>query len=874
VRQDKPASKEEMRCLSLTQLLFALSVVALPTSCLKGTTSGSQTSGAGGSSPTGMGTGGSSSAGSGASGGSNSGGSGGIGTGSGGTGIVILPPDDGGAGAAGGAGTAGGAGATSAAGGAGGTATTTKMACTDNPNQQTALPYTQGYTISASAKSQANSIVQSMTVTQKANQLRGTPMGNYVNIFNTPDDATIGVKGFQFSDGPRGVNLDAYKPTGSQGYSTVFPVASGRGATFDLDLENQIGAAMGDELIAAGRTMLLAPTVNILRHPAWGRSEETYGEDSFLLGRLGSAFVQGVQTYAPACVKHYAANNIEQNRATDVAQMDEQTLQETYARHFGMIVRDGGVSCVMAAYNLIQAPQSGNALNCTQNKHLLTDILRTELGFQGMILSDWWAMPGGSGPSATQKPTDTAQAILAGLDMELPWDLNFTTLESLIPASVPLSDLTQAALYVVNEKYRFNVASLKGSVGLKAPTTAVNGSFSITNNSAHIALAQKAAQEGIVLLKNDNNTLPIKTDGSIKTVAVVGLKVGWTLPGVGASGTVDFPKDARIGDLGSSRVNVDPTKAIGPFAGIQAAAPSGISVVVDDSGGTSVAQNADFVVVVAGLTPEDEGEEYTIKPEDSDRDKSLALDGKHGGTTQNNYIKSIAALGKPTVVVLEGGSVIDASSFVSGVPALVMAWYPGQSGGAALGSLLFGKANFSGKLPVTWTASLSDEPPFSGNGNGGGNTTLMSYYLGYRWFDNQKKTPLYAFGHGLSYSAFQYSNLQVPCSTVTQGGVVNVTVDVKNTGTMDGDEIVFLFVSWPSSTVATRANGYRELKGFQRATIPAGKTARIPIPIRVSDLNYYDTSSGTWKIETGPVKVMVGSSSDNLPLSDAFTVTQ
>ena len=537
--------------------------------------------------------------------------------------------------------------------------TTTKMACTDNPNQQTALPYTQGYTISALAKSQANSIVQSMTVTQKANQLRGTPMGGYVDIFRTPDDTTIGVKGFQFSDGPRGVNLDAVKPTGSQGYSTVFPVASGRGATFDLDLENQVGAAMGDELIAAGRTMLLAPTVNILRHPAWGRSEETYGEDSFLLGRLGSAFVQGVQTYAPACVKHYAANNIEKNRETDVAQMDEQTLQETYARHYGMIVRDGGVSCVMAAYNLIQAPQSGNALNCTQNKHLLTDILRTEFGFQGMVLSDWWAMPGGSTPSATQKTTDTAQAILAGLDMELPWNLNFSTLESLIPASIQQSDLTQAALHVVTEKYRFGVASLNGSVGLKTPTTALNkASFSIMNNSPHIALAQQAAQEGMVLLKNDNNTLPIKTDGSVKTVAVVGLKVAWTLQGVKASGTVDFPKDARIGDLGSSRVNVDPSQAIGPFAGIQAAAPSGISVVVDDSGGTSVAKSADFVVVVAGLTPEDEGEEYTIEPEDSDRDQSLALDGKHGGTAQNNYIKSIAALGKPTVVVLEGGSVI------------------------------------------------------------------------------------------------------------------------------------------------------------------------------------------------------------------------
>ncbi|MEP7052645.1 MAG: glycoside hydrolase family 3 C-terminal domain-containing protein, partial [Pseudomonadota bacterium] len=265
---------------------------------------------------------------------------------------------------------------------------------------------------------------------------------------------------------------------------------------------------------------------------------------------------------------------------------------------------------------------------------------------------------------------------------------------------------------------------------------------------------------------------------------------------------------------------------------------------------------------------EDEGEEYTITPEDSDRGASLALDGKKPMPTQNSYIKAIAALGKPMVVVLEGGSVIDLSSFGASVPAIVMAWYPGQSGGAALGSLLFGKANFSGKLPVTWPASLADEPPFNGNGN----TTQMSYYLGYRWFDNQKKTPLYAFGHGLGYSTFEYSNLQVPCMTVTKGGVVTVTVDVKNTGTMDGDETVFLFASWPGSTVPTRGAGYKELKGFTRATIPAGMTARVPIPVRVSDLNYWDTASSAWKIDAGAVQVMVGPSSDKLTLTDTFTV--
>ncbi len=750
--------------------------------------------------------------------------------------------------------------------GAGGAAPPT--ACADDPNQQQALPYTKGYTISASATSQASSAVQSMSDAQKQNQLRGTSIGQYNDIFRSahnlsdPSYADTGsVKEFQFSDGPRGVNLDAVKTSGSQGYSTVFPVASMRGATFDVDLENQVGAAMGDELIAAGRTMLLAPTVNILRHPAWGRAEETYGEDSFLLGRMGSAYVIGVQTYAPACAKHFAANNIERNRDNgDIAQMDEQTLREVYARHFGMIIRDGGVSCVMAAYNEMQVG-SGQALNCTQNQHLLTDILRTDFKFQGMVISDWWAMPGGqmpAGGTATES-SQARQALMAGLDLEMPWNLNFSQL--------PTVDSTQnaAALRVVTEKFRFNVAATTGQIGLVPPTTVFNtGTFSITNNDAHIALAQKAALEGMVLLKNDGGVLPIKSGGNIQSVAVVGLSVPWTLKGVQATGSVNFPVDARIGDLGSSRVNLDPAKTVGPYAGIMSAAPAGIMVMSGHD--LAAAQAADFVVVVAGLTPHDEGEDYTIKPDDSDRDASLALDGKTGTNAQNTFIQQVAMLNKPMVVVLEGGSVIDASAWAGMVPAIVMAWYPGQAGGAALGQLLFGQANFSGKLPITW-AAIDQEPRFSGTDSAPASlTTTMGYYLGYRWFDTQGKTPQYAFGTGLSYSGeFAYSNLNVPCSTVTKNGVVNVTVDIKNNSAVDGDEIAFLFVSWPSSKVTTRqAPNYKELKGFKRVSLPHGVAKRVTIPIRVSDLNYWDTASSSWQIETGPVKVMVGTSSDKL----------
>jgi beta-glucosidase len=796
-------------------------------------------SGTAGSSVTGVGSGNAGSSGGDTTGAAGNGGNAGS-TGSAGTGVVILPLPD--------------------AGTDGAPMPVMKVACMDDPNQQAALPYSSGQVISAQVKQLAMSTVQSMSLQAKAGQLRGPNTSGYQDIFRTADAG--GIKGFQFRDGPRGVNYDAVKPAGSQGYSTVYPVASGRGATFDVDLENKIGEAEGDELISSGATMLLAPTVNILRNPAWGRAQESYGEDSFMLGRMGSAHVTGVQEFAPACVKHYAANNIERNRANLNAAMDEATLQEVYARHFGMIIQDGGVACVMAAYNLV------NGTKCTQDAHLMNDILRGEFGFQGMVLSDWWAMPGGQSPSQNDKLANATGAINAGLDMELPWNLNYSVLENIPNGEAAI---TQSALRVIETKVRFKVNAMTGALGLKVPTTTLNqSSFSVTNNAAHIALSQQAALEGAVLLKNDGNVLPIPS--TAHTVAVVGPTVNWTLKGVGSNGTINFATDARIGDLGSSRVNNDPSKTVGPFAGIKAAAPAGVNVVNangDNAATMAAAMAADFVVVVAGLTPQDEGEEYTITPDDADRDASLALDGKTGGTAQNSFISKIAALGKPMVVILEGGAAIDVRPWIASVKALVMAWYPGQAGGTALGQLVFGKANFSGKLPVTWPASLADLPTFSG-GNG---TTQMGYDLGYRYFDTTGKTPQFPYGAGLSYTSFAYSNVQVPCSTATAKSVVNVTVDIRNTGAMDGDETAMLFVSYPDSKDPNRtAMNYKELKGFVRVHIAAGQGARVTIPLRVSDLTHYDATSKALKVESGTVKVMVGPNASNDKLvSDATT---
>jgi beta-glucosidase len=721
-----------------------------------------------------------------------------------------------------------------------------------------------------------------LSTAEKAQQMRGTDPGlaasrNWDDIFRQPDNSTKSIKGFTFRDGPRGVNLDAKIQATStvHGKSTVFPVSMARGATWDVNLEYQIGQAIGDEMAAASQTMLLAPTVNLLRHPLWGRAQETYGEDPFLLGRLGTSLVAGVQTYVAACAKHYAGNNIENQRASLNSAMDEQTQHEIYGRHFEMIVQDGGVSCIMAAYNSV------NGTKCTQSTELLTTMLRTGsgdfkgFGFNGFVMSDWWAMPGGNG--GTPSASTAAGAITAGLDMELPWSFHYSTIESNIGSTINQAQVTTSTTRVLEQKCRFGLmtgtpTSACGLANKPAPTAGFSGG-SITNNGSHVTLAQTAAQESMVLLQNKDNTLPIKS--TVTKIAVLGVSASYCAPmdstgkatGPGITncaddvnqGTVNFATGIRVGDVGSSRVDFDSSQAVGPCDGIKAAAGSGVTVNCGSNATDSTVTSADVIVVVAGLTPYDEGEEYNGS---GDR-TTLALDGKINAN-QNKLITDAVASTKPVVVVLEGGSVID-MPWKDSVKSIVMAWYPGMKGGAALGQLLFGKANFSGKLPISWPSSLGDLPTFNG-----GTTTQMDYYVGYRYYDNSGKKPLFAFGSGMSYTQFSYSNLVVPCSTATQSSVVNVAVDVTNSGSVAGDEVVMLFVSYPNTKAKRPA---RELKGFARVSLAAGAKQTVTIPLRVADLKYWDSTKHNWAIEADTVKVMVGSSLDNLPLSDTFTVT-
>ena len=760
----------------------------------------------------------------------------------------------------------GGSGASAGVDGGTGFVDITPVSC-NGTNAAAALAmfkYAPGYTPDPTVQQRVEDTVNSMSLPDEILQMVGTPYGSaYSTQMNDVERSqdTDKIRGFHYRDASRGMNLaedmNGTKPAAGVvngkivGFSTAFPVSMARGAAFDLDLEYAIGEAIGDEMQAAKETLLLAPCMNILRHPLWGRAQETYGEDSFHIGRLASAMTVGVQQHIAANAKHYMAYDIEVNRSLNNSALDEQTLREIYGRHFRMVVQDGGVASVMASYNMV------NDVKSTENAHTLTDVLRNDFGFKGFVLSDWWAMTHSYNVvDSNQLKAIAVQGVKAGLDVELPWALNFSQLESIVQTKGGLTkgDIDRSAALILEQKFRFN-ADKFDNPGLGTPHTQyVNDQ--IMCDRSHINLSRKAAVESMVLLKNDN-VLPINT--TVKKVAVLGVTVPYVTNN-DSSDTVDeinFATGVLTGDMGSSRVYHDPKKGVGPFDGIKKMAPAGVEVV--NPATAADAADADFIVVVAGLTPGDEGEEYTKA---GDRTvfglDAKQTDSKYVGI-QDKLIRDAAALHKPMVVVLEGGSVIDLP-WLNDVPAVVMAWYPGMVGGEAMGILLFGQANFSGKLPFTWS-KLADFGLFNGGG-----TTNFDYYLGYRLFDKKQMTPLFPFGYGLSYTTFDYRRVQLGCSDMSKGALLPVVVNVANTGKVAGDEVVMVFVAFPE-TQARRS--IKELKGFARVHLEAGEERQVTVPIRLSDLDYFQPDSpsattGKWVVESGNIQILVGGSSATL----------
>jgi beta-glucosidase len=708
---------------------------------------------------------------------------------------------------------------------------------------------------------QVNDKLASMSNPEKALMMGGTlscPNSYWCNDdrssqFSTQDVA--GVSGFKFRDGPRG--LSEWEEESNAGRkATAFPASIARAATFDLGLEHSIGAAICTEALASGWNNVLAPTVNLTMHPSAGRAQESYGEDPWVNGKMGSAFVIGCQQYAQACPKHYAANEVETNRVVMSAEVDERTLRENYTRAFEMIIKGADPACIMASYNSV------NGTHAAENTHLLKDLLRTAFGFKGFVLSDWGAMVSG------------ANSANAGMEVEMPERVFFNGIESQVQGTV----VDGAVRNILTQKYRFGFGATAGDCC--DDTAQVTGARARFNNTTylehadHVALAEEAARKSAVLLKNDSAVLPI-TAAKYPTVAVLaptltaGCVKGQTGCPKGAqsfwddweysNGMGSWARSARMGDKGSSQVF--PSRRVSPLEGMQTRAPAGVTIV--EGTDPALAAQADLAVVFVALTSFDEGEEWQ---NGGDRESLELQDG------QAEFIASVAAQGKPTVVVMYGGAPITMEGWKNQAQGIVMAWYPGMVGAYATADLLYGTANFSGRLPQTWPVQASDAAPVASPTAQNPNVTYP-YLLGYRHHDAEGIAPLFPFGYGLSYTTYGYDALSLGCGTTTKNGVVRVSAEITNTGSVAGTEVVQVYVGFPSGPDSAIQRPAKEYKAAVRVDLEPGITKRITIPLPVKDWAYFDTGVNDWVVESGAHTIMVGPNSGGIPAHMIGTVT-
>jgi len=658
----------------------------------------------------------------------------------------------------------------------------------------------------------AAEILGKMTLTEKIGQMSGDmgmPAGFFEmftsgynrGVYPAGENLRLGVPGIRFSDGPRGVVL---------GNSTCFPVSMARGASWSPELEERIGDAIGVEGRSQGANFFGGVCINLLRHPAWGRAQETYGEDSFLLGEMGAALVRGVQRHMLACIKHFACNSMEFARFKVDVKISPRALREVYTPHFKRCV-DEGAGAVMSAYNQV------NGQWCSQSRPLLSEMLKQEWGFQGVVVSDF-----------IEAVHDARQAALGGLDIEMPFHFHyFRYLKKLVQNGlVPLNVIDAAVLRILRTKLRF------AHVG--EPQRYVKEAIA---GPEHRALAREAAVKSMVLLQNrpvrDGWPLLPFNPERFKKLALIGV----------------LAKTPNTGDGGSSKVRAP--HVVTPLEGLQAAWTG--ELVFDDGKdphkAAEKARRADVVVVVAGYTHKDEGEYYNHQGGDR-----LSLSLK---PADEALIQAVAAANPQTLVVLVASSAVIMEAWRDKVAGILVSWYCGMEGGHALADLLLGKANPSGKLPCVFPRSPDQLPFFDRN------AVEIEYglYHGYRLMDRDRQEPAFPFGFGLSYTNYVYTFLALDRHSAAAGETITAAVNVTNMGRMAGDEIVQLYVACQGSQVDRPV---KELKGFARLHLEVGKTQRVEIKLPVDSLAYYDEESAAWVVEKGSYTALVGPSAGEL----------
>ncbi|TET00760.1 MAG: glycosyl hydrolase [Promethearchaeota archaeon] len=607
----------------------------------------------------------------------------------------------------------------------------------------------------------------------------------------------LNIPPFLFTDGPKGVSIPG---------STCFPVPMARGASWDILLEEKIGEIMGKEARAQGANLFGGVCINLLRHPAWGRAQETFGEDPFHIGEFGAAIIRGVQKHnVMATVKHYAANSIEYSRFKVNVQISERTLREVYLPHFKRCIEDG-CATVMSAYNKVRGEY------CGHNSYLLRDILKGEWGFDGFVHSDW--MNG---------LRDTIKGISGGLDVEMPRAKYYgRKLEKAVKlGKVPLNLVDDSVRRILRTTLKFTTKE-----------DPLKYDSDVIGCDDHVKLAREVAEKSMVLLKNQDKLLPFNMD-EIDTIAVLG----------------HLADKKNTGDHGSSHVRQK--NIITPLQGIKNSVGNKVNVIHNEGNdidiAQQIAQSVDSVVVIVGYTSKDEGEYIPHI--------SKGLGDRTNLTLKEDDIKLIDAVtkvNKKCVVVLVGGSAIIMEEWKGKVPSILMAWYSGMEGGNALANILFGKVNPSGKLPFTIPKDQAHLPYFDIYID----EIEYGYYHGYTLMEKENIDPAFPFGFGLSYTEYSYKNIRVESTDEK----IIVNVDVSNIGAIAGEEIVQLYVGFENSSVD---RPIKLLRGFKRVSLNPNETKTVSIEVKKKDFAWYNPDNRVWEVENIEYAIYIGSSSKN-----------
>lgn len=663
----------------------------------------------------------------------------------------------------------------------------------------------------------AADIVAELTVEEKASLTSGA------SFWTTQGIERAGIPAIVLTDGPHGVRLQKgsadHLGIGDSVPATCFPPAVALGSTFDPELLERVGTALGEEARAEGVGVLLGPGVNIKRSPLCGRNFEYLSEDPIVSGVLGAALVNGLQSQGVGgSLKHFAANNQEHERMSSSSDVDPRPLREIYLRGFQRVVEDAQPWTVMCSYNRL------NGVYTSEDPWLLNTVLRDDWGFEGLVVSDWGAV------------NDRVVGLPAGLDLEMPSSDGRSAaalLAAVADGSLDESALDLGARRVV-ELVQKAVAGARSSAG------SVDAAYDV---DAHHALAREAAGRGAVLLKNDDAILPLDAATS---VAVIGA----------------FAEKPRYQGAGSSLIN--PTKldnaldAITAYAG-QANVGFAAGFTTDGSDGAALvapavelASSKDVVVLFLGLPGSYESEGF-------DRDDL------HLPAEQLALLAAVVAANPRTVVVLANGGVVELP-FADDVPAILEGWLGGQAGGSAIADVLYGAVNPSGRLAETIPLKLSDTPAYL---NFPGDFGHVRYgeglFVGYRWYDARDAEVSYPFGHGLSYTTFGYSDLSV----AADASGITVRVTVTNTGDRAGREVVQVYTGLAASGVQRAP---REIKAFANVALEVGESRQVEIAVRGEDLAYWDIRVDRWIVEPGAYSVEVGASSRDIRLSAVVEV--